>query len=202
MSRLHHKIVETDHFTGTLANNQTTAAFNITRHQHTAVIIETAALTTGLQLMVSNDGTNFYYYESIALFEFDPTNHGGKYHSVTHITNFPFKFIQIHSTHSFKLTHSFKTKHQIKSTQPLTPIQAFKRMRSSRSMRSFKFMRSFNPMRSFKSTLPFKPMHPFKLMHRFKPIPPTKSIPSTKSIHSLTPSAVQIQSPCQTQSLN
>ena len=54
--RLHHKLNNVAYFTGTLSNNQTTPSYDITRHQHLAVAVETGALTTGLQLMVSNDG--------------------------------------------------------------------------------------------------------------------------------------------------
>ena len=96
--RLHHKIAKSDHFTGTLSNNQTTASCDITRHQHTSIIVETTNLATGLQLMVSNDGVAFYYHESISLFEFDPTNHGGKYQAVVSFTNLPFRFIHIRNS--------------------------------------------------------------------------------------------------------
>ena len=80
--RLHHKLNNVAHFAGTLSNTQTTPSHDIARHQHLAVAVETAALTTGLQLMVSNDGTQFYYYDTFHLFEFDPSNHAGKYQAI------------------------------------------------------------------------------------------------------------------------
>ena len=98
--RLHHKLNNVVYFTGTLSNNQTTPSYDITRHQHLAVAVETATLTTGLQLMVSNDGTQFYYYDTFHLFEFDPSNHAGKYQAIAHITNLPFRYIQVRNSGS------------------------------------------------------------------------------------------------------
>jgi hypothetical protein len=94
MARQHNKLTQVDYYSGTLANGTTTAALDITRHQHIGIVVKTAALTTGIELLVSSDGTNFAVAETLHL----SSAGGGAYHCTRQLNHIPFRHIQIRNS--------------------------------------------------------------------------------------------------------